>query len=438
MRAYLKRLVTIIGLVIVMLLMVPAEGQTQDNNNRISGSVQSLEQAIETALENNPGIQAAHAGWQAALENVPVSGAWPEPSLNLVQFLEPIETRNGPQQQQIGLNQMIPLWGTTGFKRKIAYQKALKARQDYEAAKIQVISRVKSIWADLYWVDASIQTLEEYQEMVQTFQDIAEVRYSTGKGMQTSVLKAQLEITSLEEKTLNFQDMRETMARRLNELLNRSIEATVETSGDLTLPEYTMEEPRLMELLGEYRQDLNGLRAMIEANRSMVSLQSRRNLPSLGVGVNYITIGEPEIAMGATEPAADGLAVMAKIDLPLWFGANRSRVQEAKLNLARTQYQYADRRNTAEADVRAAHFKILQTRKSLELYQDRLIPEAEQTLNSALSAYKTGGISFLDLLDSERMIVQFKLNYFKERASFLKEIASLEKAIGTELTNTGE
>lgn len=75
----------------------------------------------------------------------------------------------------------------------------------------------------------------------------------------------------------------------------------------------------------------------------------------------------------------------------------------------------------------------MQTQKSLDLYRDRLIPEAEQTLNSAMAAYKTGSISFLDLLDSERMIVQFKLNYYKEQAAYVKAIASLESSIGTQL-----
>ncbi|HKJ69140.1 MAG TPA: TolC family protein, partial [bacterium] len=142
--------------------------------------------------------------------------------------------------------------------------------------------------------------------------------------------------------------------------------------------------------------------------------------------------------LAAPDPGADALAVMAKIDLPLWFNANKARVQAAKLGLAQTQYQYADKRNAAESEVRTLHFKILQVQKSLELYDSQLIPEAEQTLTSAMAAYKTGSLGFLDLLDSERMILQFRLSYYKERATYFQHLADLEQAVGTELHFNGE
>ena len=421
-----------IPLVAAVIIGVPDINYGQDSSENPQ-AIGSLEQAIAYALEHNPGIQSAHARWQSAREEATIAGSWPEPSLNFTQFLEPIETRNGPQQQQIGLNQMIPLWGTSGLKQNVALLKAEKAEQDYKAARIALVSQVKSVWADLHWIDQSLETIREYQDLLETFRDIAETRYATGKGMQTSVLKAQVEQTNLEEKLLNFGEMRVHSARKLNSLLNRPVHAEVLEDPKLDIPQITISEEQLIQLLGEQRQDLQGLRSLIEANRTMVSLAGKKNLPSLGLGVNYITVGEPSISMGAPEAGADGLALMAKIDLPLWFGANKSRVEQAKLQLASTQYTYADVRNAAEAEVRSGYFKIVQTMKSLDLYRDRLIPEAEQTLNSALAAYKTGSISFLDLLDSQRMIVQFTLNYYKEQAAYIKAVASLESAVGTQL-----
>ena len=397
-----------------------------------AGDVRSLDQAITLALENNPDARAAESAWQAARENVTVSSAWPEPQLSFTQFVESVETRNGPQNQQIAVNQMIPLWGTTGLNRTIAQRQTAKAKQDYAAAKRKVIAKVKSAWADLYWIDSSIETVLEYQELVGTFRDIAETRYATGKGMQTSVLKAQLERSKLDERLLNLREMRSTFLHNLNSLLNRPIDAPVESIDTLALPEYNFTESQLMDSLATYRQDLRGLQAMIEANRAKVSLKEKMNLPSLGVGMNYITIGNTSLP-GAPAPGTDAVAVMAKIDLPLWFGANKARVQKAKLGLSKVQYRYADKRNAAEAEVRTIHYRIQQTRESLALYDSTLIPQAEQTLQSALSAYKTGSVSFLDLLDSERMIVQFTLNYYKEQATYFKRLAELEQAVGTDL-----
>ncbi len=173
------------------------------------------------------------------------------------------------------------------------------------------------------------------------------------------------------------------------------------------------------------------MKSMIEANRSMVRMQHRQNLPMVGVGVNYITIGNTSLA--APDPGADALGVMANINIPLWFGANRARVQEARLQLAGVQYQYNDVRNNAESEVRSLHFKIRQTEKSLNLYETQIIPQASQSLQSALAAYRTGSLGFLDLLESERTILQFRLNYYTEQAEYFQQLANLEKAVGTEL-----
>jgi len=190
-----------------------------------------------------------------------------------------------------------------------------------------------------------------------------------------------------------------------------------------------------MDLLAESRQDLLGLREMIAARESIVRLSHRRNLPSLGVGVNYITIGNTGLP-GAPAPGTDAVALMAKIDLPLWFGSNKARVQSAKLAESEIRYRYAAVRNSAEAEVRSLDFKIRQSLESLKLYKENLIPEAEQALQSSLAAYKTGDLSFLDLLDSERVLLQLQLEYFQEQAGYFTHYANLEKAVGVELPLT--
>jgi outer membrane protein TolC len=51
-------------------------------------------------------------------------------------------------------------------------------------------------------------------------------------------------------------------------------------------------------------------------------------------------------------------------------------------------------------------------------------------LASAFSAYETGNISFLDLLDSERMVVKVRLEYEAANASTRIASAKLLKAAG--------
>lgn len=439
MKTFLRRITiyTSVSVVVLFICFVGSAHSSVNESSQVSGATEitSLSEAITIALANNPGIQAAKSNWESVQQEIKVAGAWPEPTLSFTQFVEPVQTRNGPQHQQIAINQMIPIWGTTGLKKTITNQRTEKARQEYLSAYQSVIAQVKRTWADLYWVDASLQALNEYQNLVRTFQDIAQTRYATGSGLQAAVLKSQVEISNLDERIIKFSEMRATFLHSLNGILNRPIDSAIAPIDTIQLPEYSIQEKELMSLMAEHRQDLQGLRAMIQASRERVSLTRRLNLPSLGIGMNYITVGNE---LGGMDPGKDAVAVMAKIDLPLWFGSNKAQTQQARLGVASAQFRYADQRNRAEAEVRSLHFKIQQSQKSLTLYRDRLIPQADQTLQSTLSAYQTGQIGFLDLLDSERMIVQFKLNYYKEQSTYLQRIADLEKAVGTELNLDGE
>lgn len=404
-------------------------GSTADSAQVIK--ITSLQQALDIALANNSSIQAKKSIWESVKQEIKVAGAWPEPTLSFTQFVESVETRNGPQNQQIAVNQMLPIWGTTGLKSTITSAKARKAYQDYENVRQRVTTQVKSVWANLFLIDSSTATLHEYKDLVRSFGTIAETRYATGKGLQTAILKSQLELSSLDEKLLNFEQMRATASSRLNALLNQAVDATIAPVRTLQLPELQVSQAALIDSLNRYRQDLLGLQALVNAKEKNIVLQKRMNLPMIGVGVNYIRIGDTQ--MPAADPGKDALAVMAKIDLPLWFGKNKAKVEKARNEYSGIRYQYADKKNAAIAEVKSLYAQITQSAKTLELYRNQILPQAEQTLNSALAAYRTGDLSFLDLLDAERMIVQFKLKFYREQANYFTSLANLERAIGTKL-----
>lgn len=434
MKKYLFRIVIYTSLAIALYVTTNTEqlsaSPAEPDSEKVA-TITSLQQALDLALQNNPGIQAAKSNWESVQQQIKVAGAWPEPTLSFTQFVESVETRNGPQNQQIAINQMLPVWGTTGLKSGIVAEKAQKAYQDYQTARQRVMSQVKSVWSTLFWIDSSRATLLEYKDLVQTFRNIAETHYSTGKGLQTSILKSQLEISSLDEKLLDFGQMRETASSKLKALLNQPSDISIPAVRILRLPKIHSSEQALIDSLNRHRQDLLGLQAMINAKAKNITLQKRANLPMVGVGVNYIRIGDTQ--MPAANPGKDALAVMAKIDLPLWFGKNKAKVEKARNEYSGIRYQYANKKNVAVAEVKSLYAQIMQSSQTLDLYRNQILPQAEQTLNSALAAYRTGDLGFLDLLDAERMIVQFKLKFYKEQANYYKSVADLERAIGTEL-----
>jgi len=71
----------------------------------------SLASYLEQALVGNDDLRAAQAEFRAGTERVRQAGVLPDPKLSVQYYLQPVETRTGPQNGAIGLSQAIPWFG---------------------------------------------------------------------------------------------------------------------------------------------------------------------------------------------------------------------------------------------------------------------------------------------------------------------------------------
>ena len=71
-----------------------------------------LEEYLTMAAENSPMLKAKFNDYLAALETVPQVGALPDPQLAFGYFIQPVQTRVGPQEFRISATQMFPWFGT--------------------------------------------------------------------------------------------------------------------------------------------------------------------------------------------------------------------------------------------------------------------------------------------------------------------------------------
>src|SRR5665648_328374 len=77
---------------------------------------------LQTAAENNPGLKARFNEYLAALEIAPQVKALPDPQLAFGYFIQPVETRVGPQQFKISATQMFPWFGSLKARENSAVQ----------------------------------------------------------------------------------------------------------------------------------------------------------------------------------------------------------------------------------------------------------------------------------------------------------------------------
>jgi len=388
---------------------------------------QALRDLVKSALKDNPELKEAEAAWKASLKKTRVVSALPDPNLAATAFLESVETRVGPQEAVLILTQKLPWFGKLSAAGQAALEEALEKAWTWRSLQRETVLRVKKTFYDLVYLFEALKITDEDISTLRRYEAIALTRYGTGKGIQQNVLKVQSETTRLNERRIVLLRQRDVGRRKLARLVGSPL-GTVELDfGDQPLPDVDL---RLEDLYGKV------------SSREGVRLAKKQYWPDFNLGLNYIVVGDREDPEGLLNPpednGKDAIGVLASINLPIWYHKLRAGVDEARLEEYRARAAYARQEDSVLYEVQDAYINLESLREQLDLYRHALIPQAEQSMESSEAAYETGKLTFLELLDSERFLLNVRYGYAKIKSDYLGAHADMERALGTRFPEKAE
>ncbi len=129
----------------------------------------------------------------------------------------------------------------------------------------------------------------------------------------------------------------------------------------------------------------------------------------------------------------DFWSAMAGVSIPVAFwsiGKYSGKVEENKFYIKTAEEQYNSMKNMISYEVQNAIVKLETNRNLYNLNKNTIVPQAEQTLQSTLAAYKTGKTEFLMLIDAYRMLFMAKLDFYMSEMNLMQAVAQLEQAVG--------
>ena len=142
------------------------------------------QQTYAVALAQNGDILAAKARYNAALQQQSIAGALHEPRLMLGGFIEPIETRNGPMQMKIGLQQRIPWQGRLddlSLQQRILAQAAAAEVVDKQ---LQIRKQLTELWAQRILLDRSISITKTQVDLMRHIEVLVIAKFESGRASQ--------------------------------------------------------------------------------------------------------------------------------------------------------------------------------------------------------------------------------------------------------------
>ena len=387
-----------------------------------------IDSLIMEALQNNPELKAARNITNAAKTKIDQVSTWEPPQVGVELFQTPIQSFPNPfkdgMETDYFIQQMFPFPGKIGSMTSAAESNAKMVEQQYFALERRIIKQLKDYYYELYLVQKKIDINKENQDLMRQFTEITRKQYEVGMGKQPDVIRSQTELSTLINEGINLEKERTDIQTMINTILSRPANSELGLVPDPadSLPSWQFDD--VYDLALANRPELKGMALNIDMYKYELDASRLEYYPDIMGRLMYKDM--------ANTPD-DFWALMVGVNIPLapWSGGKYTgKVEENELNVKTSEEQYNLMKNMIASDVQNSLVKIETNRNLTDLYQNTVIPQAEQTLQSTIAAYQTGKTEFLMVIDAYKMLLMSKLDFYMSKMNFLKSQAQLEQAVG--------
>ena len=391
-----------------------------------------LPEAVTEAVEKNPEIQMMRQRLQGFSARAKQAPYLEDPEINFqlggVPFSTPTNLNNADT-NSIGIRQKLPFFGKLELKEKAATQEVRVAEQELRAKEREIISMVKMAYADLFMAQKASEILREQLEIMRTIIRATEARYQVGRVTQQDVFKALLEQSEVMNQLINVEAESSAAQAKLNSAMYRPPRAAVQLPVDLAAPSADLSLPAIEDLALTNRPQLKGAEEEIVRSERMYELAERnRKFPDFMVGWDYVRM--------PTEMRKDRYGAMVNITIPFspWtIGRRNYEVEESLAEIRAAKANRDAMRNTTLREVTESQVKVEAARRSVQLYREGLLTQAELSFRAAMAAYQTGRVEFVTLLEAQRALREARMGYYKATVGFIQNLADLERITGKDL-----
>jgi heavy metal efflux system protein len=406
---------TIITAVIALLFMLPFAGQAQTNT---PANMLTLDQAVKTALENNPGIKSAslQVDQQKALKGTSFDIDKTNISYQYGQF------NSFENDDAISISQDIPFPATWGRNANLYRQQILASEYSLAMSKAELVRNVKLLY---YGLSASVERLKllQYQDsLYANFKRATSLKFETGE-------TAYLEKLAGETRSLEVQNQLLQAQAEVN-MYKEQLRKLVKVNGDFTVRgsnSYTLSALADTAALKNSPQ-LAWLKQQVAISEAETKVERSKLMPDLFIG--YTNQSNREFSETTTGNDRYQF-IEAGISIPLFFGAQRSRIQAAKIGQQVAASNYEQQKLQLETELQRLAQRYMTFKNSTTYYEQKGLNQANLMIQFADKSYSVGEIGYVEYLQSIYEALQIRLNYI-EAVNMLNETAiQLDYMTGT-------
>lgn len=376
-------------LLVSLCLAIPVQAQ--------QGIPLTLAEAEDLALEQEPGQAAFLARAEALEEQSVAAGQLPDPKLRMGLANFPIESggfsTEGMTQGQLGLRQSFPPGKTRAVSTRQFQSLAAEMTQNADARSRDVLTSVRNAWLETYYWNRAHTIVTESRPFFDDLVTVTRSLYAVGTKDQQDVLRAELELSRLDDRIIEINKQRARARAALSEWVGREAQRPIaeKLPGWKSVPALEAMRAGLV-----MHPALQAADARIDARRAGIDLAKEKYKPGWALDLGY---GYRDGSLPTGTPRSDFVSLSVTVDLPFFRKNRQDRNLAAALSERRAATESKDellRRLSSQLDAEYARWQDLSRR--VDLYERLILTQAEDQANASLAAYQSEAGDFADVM----------------------------------------
>lgn len=357
----------------------------------------TLAEAEDLALRQEPGQSEFLAKAEGLKEQATAAGQLPDPELRLGLANFPIEfggfSTEPMTQAVLGIHQSFPAGDTRTLSTQQFQSLSVEMDRRADARVRDVQTAVRTAWLDTYYWERARAIVSDSRPYFEDLVTVTRSLYAVGRKDQQDVLRAELELSRLDDRLIDIERQRRAARAALSQWIGpASLRPVAEK------PPAWSKVPDRQALSDELTRHpvVLAADARLDARDAGVQLAEERDKPGWAIDFGY---GYREGFMADDSPRSDFVSLSVTIDLPFFSENRQDREFAAALSERRAAANSREallRQLTSRLDAEFARWEALSQR--IELYEQRILIQTADQSNAALAAYRSDTGDFSDVM----------------------------------------
>lgn len=364
------------------------------------------------AMLNQPQVEAAYFDWAASVRRITVERSLPDPRLTFSSDISDMVMSLMP-----GLMMDFPGPGKLKAAAGVATAESEARYFVFEWSVLQTAFALKKAYYELHFLGAKVGVNQETLRLTGEIEKLARAQNEVGKVTLQDVLRAQIEHERLTTEIENLEDSRNPLLAQFKAALGlkgediappepQKFESTpLDLTSDKLFATALVRNPRLKAMEAEVRRADASIRVAYKAR-----------VPDFSLGIEADVKASPVF-----------VTPQIGVTLPIWRDKIAAQIAGAQSGKRAAEARLSAEQIALAVEFAEKTFMFRESNRTLELLTQRLLPKAQQSLEVAQTGYVSGKVDFLNLLDAERTLLEFRLSEVEARVQ--RELALAELSL---------